>query len=328
MVRVSSYDLYALQQICPGGVATDEDLSRLSQWKVGGTADLVLRPQSAGEVAALRQYFADQGVTPLIIGSTTNLLFSDAGLRVPCIRLGSRMAHLEIDGTSVHVGAGYWVPRLARKLMQAGLTGLEHTCGIPGTVGGLIWMNGGSQRKGIGSNVVAVQSVDAAGGVLTRLGETLEFSYRRSVFHDNDEIITGAHLRLARGERSTIRREMVEILASRRRRFPRKEPNCGSTFVSDPALYEAYGPPGAIIEGLGLKGYRVGGAKVSEQHANFVVNTGNATARDILTVIRDVNAAVEARTGRALLAEVRFVLPDGRTEPASTAALASAGNAA
>ena len=134
------------------------------------------------------------------------------------------------------------------------------------------------------------------------------------------EIITGAHLRLAHRERAAIRREMLEILVSRSRKFPRKLPNCGSTFVSDPALYADYGPPGAIIEGLGFKGYQVGGAQVSPLHANFVVNTGGATAQDILLVIRDINIAVKEKTGRALLAEVRFVHPDGRTAPASVVA--------
>lgn len=319
MDDVTPFDLAALERICPGGVTTGEDLSRLSQWKVGGTADLVLRPQSAEEVGALRQYFAARGVTPVVIGSTTNLLFADAGLRVPCIRIGSRMAQLEIDGADVRVGAGYWVPFLARKLMQAELTGLEHICGIPGTLGGLICMNGGSQRKGIGSHVVTVDSVDAAGRIRRRTQDELCFAYRHSIFHDADEIITGVHLRLTPGRRAEIRREMLAILVSRSRKFPRKLPNCGSTFVSDPALYADYGPPGAIIEGLGFKGYRVGGAEVSHVHANFVINTGGATAQDILTVIHDINEKVERQTGRALLAEVRYVRPDGRSVPASAA---------
>lgn len=320
MVRLTPKTLVALERICPGGVTIGEDLSQLSQWQVGGPADLMLRPGSVQEVAALRRYFADQGVTPLVIGSTTNLLFSDAGLRVPCIRIGSRLATLKIDGCDVRVGAGHWVPFLARRLMQAGLSGLEHTSGIPGTLGGLICMNGGSQRKCIGSHVVCVDSVDAAGRLRTRTQAELAFSYRHSVFHNAGEIITGAHLRLERGDLAAIRREMLEILVSRSRKFPRKLPNCGSTFVSDPELYADYGPPGAIIEGLGFKGYRVGGAQVSPLHANFVVNTGGATARDILRVISDINTAVEHKTGRPLLAEVRFVHPDGRTASASAVA--------
>jgi UDP-N-acetylmuramate dehydrogenase len=321
MVRLTPDTLVALERMCPGGVTTGEDLSQLSQWKIGGRADLVLRPGSAREVAALRRHFADLGLTPLVIGSTTNLLFSDAGLRVPCIRIGSRLAELEIDGCDVRVGAGYWVPFLARKLMQAGLTGLEHTCGIPGTLGGLIYMNGGSQREGIGSHVASVECVAHDGTIRIREQNELGFSYRHSVFHDVDEIITAVHLQLAPGDRATIRREMLEILYNRNRKFPRKLPNCGSTFVSDPALYADYGPPGALIEWLGFKGYRVGGAEVSDVHANFVVNTGNAKARDILTVVRDINTAVEEQTGRVLLAEVRYVRPDGSTEPASAAAL-------
>lgn len=312
--------LAALERICPGGVTTEENLSQLSQWKVGGTADLVLRPGSTQEVAALRAHFAALGITPLVIGSTTNLLFSDEGLRVPCICIGSRMAALEIDGGDVRVGAGHWVPHLARRLMQAGLTGLEHTSGIPGTLGGLVCMNGGSQRKGVGDHVVRVDSVDAQGSIRTRCQAELGFSYRNSIFHEAGEIITSTQLRLAHGNPAEIRREMLRILVSRSRKFPRKQPNCGSTFVSDPALYVKYGPPGAIIERLGFKGYKVGGAEVSNQHANFIVNTGQATAHDILTVIRNINVAVEQNTGRALLAEVRYVRPDGTTAPANEVA--------
>ena len=320
MVRVTPDILTALERICPGGVTTNESLSDLSQWRVGGIASLVLRPCSAREVAGLLCFFAASGVTPLVIGSTSNLLFSDEGLHVPCICIGQRLAWLHIDGHNLRVGAGYWMPFLARRLMQAGLSGLEHTCGIPGTVGGLVCMNGGSQRKGIGSHVISVDSVDASGQMRRRKHDELDFSYRHSVFHDAREIITGAHLQMEPGDRDVIRREMLRILSSRRRKFPRKLPNCGSIFVSDPELYTDYGPPGAIIEGLGFKGYRVGGAQVSTLHANFVVNTGGATAREILMVIRNVNAAVEKKTGRELLAEVRYVHPDGRTAPASLVA--------
>lgn len=317
MDRLSAFELDVLERICPGGVSTDEDLSSISQWKIGGRADLVLRPSNASEVARLRQYFTARGVAPLVIGSTTNLLFDDAGLRVPCIRIGSRMADLEIAETDVYAGAGYWVPLLARKLMDAGLTGLEHMCGIPGTLGGLICMNGGSQRKGIGSHVVAVDSVNAEGIIRTRYQNDLDFSYRHSIFQDADEIVTGVHLRLERGARADIRKEMLDILVSRSRKFPRKLPSCGSTFVSDPVLYKDYGPPGAIIERLGFKGYRVGGAEVSPVHANFIVNVGDASAQDILAVIRDINEKVKWQTGREMLAEVRYVRPDGVVVPAS-----------
>ena len=320
MGRLSSDDICELSVLCPDGVCCDVDLSALSQWRIGGRADLVLSPSSTEEVSALMRWFNARNINPVVVGLTSNLLFDDSGLRVPCIHIGPRMADVRMTNAEVKVGAGIWVPALARRLMHAGLTGLEHICGIPGTLGGLICMNGGSQRKGVGSCVMTVSSVDSEGRIRTRGGTELGFSYRRSIFHEIREIITEAHLSLEHGDRRAIRLEMLDILVSRSQKFPRKQPNCGSTFVSDPALYEVYGPPGAIIEKLGLKGYRFGGAEVSSIHANFVVNTGTATARDILTVIRDINSAVQKKTGRTLLAEVQYVAPDGTTEPASQVA--------
>lgn len=322
MDRLSDSAVGELEALCPRGITRDVDLSQISCWRIGGPADIVLRPSSIQEVAGLMRWFHARQICPVVIGQTTNLLFDDEGLRVPCLQIGDRMSHVDIDGPLVRAEAGVWLPGLARRAMQAGLTGLEHTSGIPGTLGGLICMNGGSQRKCIGSHVVSVDSVDAEGVLRHRNQDELGLSYRHSVFQDVGEIITSVYLRLDRGDRAAIRREMLEILASRSRKFPRKLPNCGSTFVSDPALYADYGPPGAIIESLGFKGYRVGGAQVSSLHANFLVNVGGATARDVLTVIRDINTAVENKTGRALLAEVRYVHPDGRAAPASLVARA------
>tara|TARA_R100000935_G_scaffold56146_1_gene87172 strand:- start:7845 stop:8831 length:987 start_codon:yes stop_codon:yes gene_type:complete len=310
-------DVRALEQICPGGLTQNENLALLSQWKVGGFADLVISPSKTAELAALRKFFKVRSIPHIVIGKTSNLLFADDGLRVPCIRIGNRMAGIQITDTNMQAQAGCWVPSIARRAMQAGLTGIEHICGIPGTLGGLICMNGGSQRKGIGSHILTVESVNDAGYVVNRSVEECGFSYRHSIFHDNNEIISAATLRLAPGDRDKIRSELREILGSRRRKFPRKQPNCGSTFISDPALYAEYGSPGSIIENLGFKGMKIGGAKVSELHANFLVNVGGAKAQDILALIWTINIAVKENTGRALLAEVRYVSPQGQTWAAS-----------
>ena len=201
--------------------------------------------------------------------------------------------------------------------MQAGLTGIERTCGIPGTLGGLICMNGGSQRHGIGEVIVSVTSVDAEGAIRHRSREDCAFAYRHSVFQSNNEVIAGAMLRLEpAADRGAVRREMLEILGSRRRKFPQKEPNCGSVFVSNPAMYAEYGPPGAMIERLGFKECRVGGAMVSPHHANFIVNVGNATAIDVLSLIAKIKVAVLADTGYAMEVEARFVTVEGEILPA------------
>lgn len=307
-----------LEALCPGGVARDVDLSALSWWRIGGRADLVLRPTSSAEVAALSHWFFARGIRPVVIGLTTNLLFDDAGLRTPCIQIGNRMARFSLDDTTLQAQAGVWVPGLARRLMQVELGGAEHICGIPGTLGGLICMNGGSQRKSIGSNVLAVESVDPTGTISVHEQAACDFAYRQSVFQTNDHIITSARLRFSRQPRTRIRAEMRAILAERRRKFPRKEPNCGSVFKSHPAMYAEVGPPGAAIERLGFKGQRVGGALVSPRHANFIVNAGGATARDVLTLIARIGDTVEVATGYRMQAEACFVSADGVIRPADS----------
>jgi len=310
--RVSPAAVCALERICPGAVATDVPLARISRWRIGGLADVIVRPRSIDDLARLRAWLHAQGLQHVVIGATSNLLFADQGLRVICVQIGGAFAQLGIAGPEIIAGSGVWVPHLARRAMQAGLTGLEHTCGIPGTLGGLVCMNGGSQRKGIGDLIVSVTSVDTLGAIRTRSREECAFAYRRSIFQSCGEVVARAVMHLDTTlELRAIRQQMLAILGSRRRKFPQKLPNCGSVFVSDPAMYRDYGPPGAVVERLGFKGRRVGGALVSPQHANFIVNTGGATAADILILITEIKAAVLADTGYAMEVEVRFVTEAG-----------------
>lgn len=320
MDRLSTTDLAELTELCPSGIQRNVDLSAISQWRIGGRADLVVTPESTEQVARLMVWFGKRSIKPVVIGLTSNLLFDDAGLLVPCIQIGSRMGQIRIEGEEVYAGAGIWVPGFARKLMQAGLSGSEHICGIPGTLGGLICMNGGSQRKGIGSAVVTVDSVDRAGVIHRRSAKDCEFAYRKSVFQTNNEIIASCHLKLVPRARNEIRSEMRVILEDRRRKFPRKEPNCGSVFKSNPAMYAEFGPPGALIEQLGFKGMRLGDALVSPRHANFIVNTGRALATDVLTLISHISEGVEKATGYRMEAEAIFVRADGRLQPVDVAA--------
>lgn len=305
-----------LKTICPRGVHLNVDLAKLSRWQIGGIADCIIRPASTEQLASTIRLFKAQDVPYVVIGATSNLLFADEGLHVPCIQISSAMSEVSIQGDTVYAQAGAWVPGLARRIMQAGLTGAEHICGIPGTMGGLICMNGGSQRKGIGSAVVSIESVDAIGQIHQRNAGQCEFAYRRSVYQTNTEIITAAQLCFLAGDKQKIRQSMLNILAERNQKFPRKLPNCGSVFKSNPAMYDDVGPPGAVIERLGFKGHRVGGAVVSPWHANFIVNAGMAKAIDVLTLINDISTAVAAHTGHLIEAEARYVTSQGNTLPA------------
>lgn len=319
MFQITQTDLAMLENLCSGGIEQNVELAQTSQWRIGGLAKLVLYPCSTEEVAALRTWFAERAIRPAVIGLTTNLLFSDEGLDVPCIQIGARLAKLSIQESRVQAGAGLWVPMLARKLMQANLSGGEHICGIPGTLGGLVCMNGGSQRKGIGSNIVEIESVNATGQVHLRTADECDFSYRHSIFQTNNEIITQATLSFNKSDYRAIRAVMLNILADRRHKFPRKQPNCGSVFKSNPAMYAEIGPPGAIIEKLGFKGKSLGHALVSPIHANFIVNTGLAKAIDVLRLINEIQSTVRKKTGYLMETEACFMKPDGTILPADKA---------
>ncbi|MEN3975968.1 UDP-N-acetylmuramate dehydrogenase [Emcibacter sp. SYSU 3D8] len=309
---LSAADIRALRGLCPNRLHVDVPLGRISRWRVGGKADVVVRPRGVAQLSALIRLCLERRLPYVVVGATSNLLFADEGLRALCIQVQGDTSDIAVRGNEIDVGAGVWGPYLTLSAMHAGLTGIEHLCGVPGSVGGLIYMNAGSQRKSIGNALVRVVSVDGNGAVMHRDAADCGFTTRHSVFHGNREIISGATLRLAPGARDTIRREMMSIMAARRAKFPLRFPNCGSVFVSNPAMYERWGPPGAVIEQAGLKGFRIGGAVVSRLHANFIVNAGGATAADILAVMRHVRSVVHQRTGHLLQPEVRFVEPSGQ----------------
>ena len=304
----------------PGIVARNVPLAKISRWRIGGPADALVEPRDVAELCRLRAFLAREEIAYLVVGATSNLLFSDAGVRAALVRLGPGFERIAVEGEEIRVGAGAWVPLLARRAMQAGLAGIEHICGIPGTLGGLVCMNGGSQRRGIGEAIVEVTSVDAQGLPRLRPAGDCGFAYRRSVFQEADEVVVEARLRLAPARdragspgaaRREIRRRMLAIMGDRRRKFPHRTPNCGSVFVSNPAMYAEFGPPGAVIEQLGFKGRRRGGAEVSPLHANFIVNTGGATAADVLALVTEIKEAVHARTGYDMEIEARYVRSDG-----------------
>lgn len=308
--------LEALAKAVPGGSVFNAPLSAYSSWQIGGPADLLLEPENAAQVATVVRFAREQELPLVMIGQGTNLLFDDAGLRGIVLKLGSRFGKITVDGKRIHAQGGAWVPGVARRAMQSGLVGLEHIIGIPGTIGGLVAMNGGSQRKGIGENVCCVEIVERDGTLRTLAHDDCRFSYRESALQGRGAVVVGVELECNRGEVRAIRRAMLADLRERRRKFPRKEPNCGSVFLSSGAMHASVGPPGKIIEEAGLKGLRIGNAEVSSLHANFIVNRGGASARDVLDVIAQVRRTVQERIGFELCCEVRHVSSAGEIRPA------------
>lgn len=306
----------AIESVAPGSVRRDVDLAALSRWRIGGRADIVVEPRDAEEVASVIWLLDTMGERCVIVGDSSNLLFDDAGLRAPLLRIGRKLADFRIDGDIVTAGGGIWVPGFVRRTINAGLGGCVHATGIPGTLGGLVAMNGGSQRKGIGDRLLSVDVADACGSVRTLTRADCAFAYRRSAMQTMNAAVVAARFRLVPADPADLRREALDILAERRRKFPKALPNCGSVFLSDPAMYARIGPPGQAIEALGLKGLRCGGAEISPLHANFIVNRGGARSADVLALIATMRRAVLVATGYAMDCEVRHVASDGHIRPA------------
>lgn len=320
MVLVLEHEIEIIRKICPMGVYRKQSLSRLSAWKIGGTADLIIRPNSTDQVSLLRSWFKNRNLPHVVFGATTNVLFADEGLAVPAIQIGSELSECQANGgTILRIQAGAWVPKVSRFAMQNELSGLEHIVGIPATFGGLVVMNGGSKRLSIGGSILEVESVTNEGEIKRRSAEECDFNYRSSIFQRNDEILTSVTLCLKKGSRKKIRTEMLQILEERSSKFPRKLPNCGSVFKSNPKMYKEIGAPGLAIERVGLKGFQIGGAQISPKHANFIVNNGGATAANVNELVALARNKVEMATGHVMEAEALFINSEGKIFPAGEA---------
>ncbi|GAB7079355.1 UDP-N-acetylmuramate dehydrogenase [Megalodesulfovibrio paquesii] len=307
-----------------GRLTPDAPLAGRCTWRIGGPADLLVEPASTAQLSRALRTCAEHGLPCVVIGEGSNLLFDDAGLRGVVIRLGPAFAGLRIEGTRVMADAGVQVADLAWAAQREGLAGLEHIVGIPGALGGLIAMNGGSRRQAIGDVIVSVTA-------MTRTGEPLDFpcaacgfGYRTSIFQQNACIVTGAVLELPSADPAVIKAAMDADLAEREAKFPLDLPSCGSVFKNSDAMYAAYGPPGKVIEDTQLKGLTVGNCQVSHKHANFFVNLGGSTSKDMLALIHEVRRQVLERTGLPFECEVRYVSPQGRIMPAHEAAALAA----
>jgi len=296
-------------------------LSNYSYWKVGGVADFLFIVNSISELTEALSFLDKQNLPSIVIGNTSNLLFSDSGLRGGLIKLGPNFSFCHFDERSITVGGAIYLPQLVRKCVNQGLSGIEHLVGVPATLAGAVYMNAGSQRKSLSENLISVTSLDLNGELITRRVDECMFSYRSSIFQSNSELILSAKLKLTPKLKSIVREECLAILKSRNQKFPRKKPSCGSVFISDPAMYHNYGPPGKILEDVGLKGFKIGGASISSKHANFIVNDGGAKAFDILSLIAIAINKVKAETGFQLKSEAKFVTENGVLLDADTAAM-------
>ncbi len=282
-----------------GLVLANEPMCQHTTWRIGGPADLFLQPHDSAELMRMLTLLRQHGVPWQIIGSGSNLLVRDGGIRGAVIHLANFNQMRFLGDGAVRAGAGLRLMRLVRASAEQGLSGLEQLSGIPGTVGGAVMMNAGAGDEDIAA---AVQSVLLLGieGCEEWSSERLEFGYRRSTLPE-DKVIIEVRLQLQSEEPATLKNAITRRLQHRRNAQGVGKPNAGSVFKNPPGE-EAW----RLIDGAGLRGAVCGRAQVSERHSNFIVNLGGATAEDVLNLINQVRDRVERKTGIRLETEVRI----------------------
>ncbi len=282
----------------------NEPMDRHCSFRIGGPAALFAAPASAEELAGLRRFLWQKGVQPAVIGKGTNLLVSDAGIDGVVLHIGEGMDALRpgsgADKDTVWAEAGVSLARLALWAKEQGLTGLEFAHGIPGSLGGGVMMNAGAYGGELRDVVRRVRCLNRQG----EIWETSEpgFGYRSSRFAGSGDVILAAELALRPGDIASISATMRELMEKRSASQPLDKPSAGSTFKRPATGYAA-----ALIERAGLKGFRLGGAQVSEKHAGFVINAGGATCADVLRLMEHIQKTVEQRFGVTLEPEVRVI---------------------
>lgn len=287
----------------PAFIRTDVPLAAHTSFKVGGPARLFCAPKSPEEFAAALAFAKDRGLPFFLLGQGTNLVVSDSGYAGLILQTSENFHGIfwEEEGR-VRAQAGALLHTVVTESVRRGLSGIQNLAGIPGTVGGGVYINAGAFGQELKDVVEEVLSVTWDGELKRRTGAECGFSYRHSGFFGLREVILESVMRLTPGDAAALREEMLDTLRKRKEKQPLHLPNAGSMFKRPPGQYA-----GTLIEGCGLKGLRRGGAQISEKHANFTVNAGGATAQDIFDLTSEVIAVVREKTGTTLEREVIFL---------------------
>ena len=277
-----------LKQKMPGHIFCNELMKKHTSFKIGGPADILVQPQDADALAQALAAARDCGVPVTILGNGSNVLVRDKGIRGLVIKIGNALKTFCQDGERLYFGAGYSLALASRKAWECGLSGMEFAVGIPGSIGGAVYMNAGAYDG----------QIDA----MELTAEDLQFGYRKTSLQQSGYIITEVCLKMQPGDKDAIKAMMDDFSSRRISKQPLELPSAGSMFKRPPGHFA-----GTLIEQAGLKGYTVGGAQVSEKHAGFVVNRGSATAADVLQLIADVRRIVMEKAGVELHPEVLVI---------------------
>ena len=281
----------------------DVPLSSLTTFKIGGNARLYAEAENSSHVSKLIRACKELDIKYIVIGKGSNIIANDDGLDMLVIRLTGDLARVtRLDNTTFHCGAGLSLAGLCREAENFCLSGLEFAWGIPGSVGGAVFMNAGAYGGEMKNVVYSVTHIDRDGKIGTLKSHELDFGYRHSVYKENGFTIIGATFKLKLDNRTEIRNRMDDYMSRRKDKQPLEYPSAGSVFRRPEGNYA-----GALIEKCGLKGKTIGGAQVSPKHAGFIVNIGGATAADVKNLIKYIQTTVKNETGYDLQREVIFL---------------------
>ena len=290
------------QLLTAAGIAykENEPLAAHCTFKIGGPARLFVQPADRAQLCRAVALCKAQGVRYYLLGNGSNILFADEGYNGVVLDISSMQDTVEVHGTQLTAGAGVRLSALCKTALEHGLTGLEFAYGIPGTVGGAVYMNAGAYGGEMKDVLVSVTYLTREGEIVTEDAANLDLSYRHSIFEENGGCILSAKFHLKHGDSAAIKARMDELMQKRIDKQPLDKPSAGSTFKRPAGAFAA-----ALIDQCGLRGYRHGGAAVSDKHCGFVVNLGGATCADVLALCRQCREKVLAETGVELEMEIR-----------------------
>lgn len=280
----------------------EEPMSRHTTFRVGGPAECFITVDTKEQLAKVFSYLQRAGWDFFILGNGSNLLVSDKGYHGVIIRLGEEFKKLSIAGDRMTAGAGVMLAQAAQEAMQAGLSGFEFAAGIPGTFGGAVRMNAGAYGGEMAQVVQSVEIMAMDGEILILDNDTMEFGYRTSAIKNRPYVVLSVEMRFVPGEKEAIVARMQELAKKRREKQPLEFPSAGSTFKRPEGMFA-----GKLIMDAGLRGKSCGGAQISEKHCGFIVNKGDATAADIMQLIKETTETVQDKFGVTLEPEVIFL---------------------
>lgn len=286
-------------------IKLDEPMKKHISFRVGGPADILVKPTTEQQLSDIIKLIKKENVPYLIIGNGSNLLIKDGGIRGVVIEISNNFNHFEIEGNKVKIQAGALLSVVGKAVLREELKGFEFAAGIPGTLGGALAMNAGAYGGEMKDIVKSVKLMDTDGNIFEFTNEDMEFGYRRSILSKTDYIVLSAEIELEKGNHEEIKATMMDFTQRRVTKQPLSLPSAGSTFKRPEGHFA-----GKLIEDSGLRGLTLRGAQVSEKHCGFVVNLGNAKAKDLLELMYVVKSTVNAKFGIMLEEEVKILGED------------------